>query len=289
MGIGEILWDIFPDYKKLGGAPANFVYHVSQLGGNGMVVSARGKDILGEEIQSALKKKSLDCYLQEVDYPSGTVQVKLDENKEPAYLITENVAWDHIALTSELQEMAGCAHAVSFGTLAQRCKLSGNTIRQVLRLLPAGALKIFDINLRQHFYTSTGIRESLELANILKINESELEVITPLFGLETLRTEEKCRKLVHDFQLKVLILTCGSKGSSVYTPTEESYLETPRIKLADPVGAGDSFTAGFAMGMLRNKGIAAAHKLAVDLSAYVCTQEGAMPLLPSEFIERLGN
>lgn len=288
VGIGEVLWDVLPEGKKLGGAPANFAYHVSQFGLNSRVVSAIGNDKLGAEIERDFSKKGLEGIIEKVAYPTGTVQVSLDDNGVPNYTIKENVAWDNIPFTTALKELAQHTCAVSYGSLAQRNIVSRETIHAFLDAMPEeGAYKIFDINLRQNFYTKDIICESLERCNVLKINDEELVAVSRLFGYPGIDLQDKCWILLAKYDLKMLILTCGVNGSYVFTPGHVSFVETPKVAVADTVGAGDSFTAAFVSAILRGLSVSEAHKLAVNVSAYVCTQNGAMPILPDNFITKL--
>lgn len=288
VGIGEVLWDVLPEGKKLGGAPANFAYHVSQFGLNSRVVSAIGNDKLGAEIERDFSEKGLEGIIEKVAYPTGTVQVSLDDNGVPNYTIKENVAWDNIPFTTALKELAQHTCAVSYGSLAQRNIVSRETIHAFLDAMPKeGAYKIFDINLRQNFYTKDIICESLERCNVLKINDEELVAVSRLFGYPGIDLQDKCWILLAKYNLKMLILTCGVNGSYVFTPGHVSFVETPKVAVADTVGAGDSFTAAFVSAVLRGLSVSEAHKLAVNVSAYVCTQNGAMPILPDNFITKL--
>lgn len=288
VGIGEVLWDVLPEGKKLGGAPANFAYHVSQFGLNSRVVSAIGNDKLGAEIERDFSEKGLEGIIEKVAYPTGTVQVFLDDNGVPNYTIKENVAWDNIPFTTALKELAQHTCAVSYGSLAQRNIVSRETIHAFLDAMPKeGAYKIFDINLRQNFYTKDIICESLERCNVLKINDEELVAVSRLFGYPGIDLQDKCWILLAKYNLKMLILTCGVNGSYVFTPGHVSFVETPKVAVADTVGAGDSFTAAFVSAILRGLSVSEAHKLAVNVSAYVCTQNGAMPILPDNFITKL--
>ena len=288
VGIGEVLWDVLPEGKKLGGAPANFAYHVSQFGLNSRVVSAIGNDKLGAEIERDFSEKGLEGIIEKVAYPTGTVQVSLDDNGVPNYTIKENVAWDNIPFTTALKELAQHTCAVSYGSLAQRNIVSRETIHAFLYAMPKeGAYKIFDINLRQNFYTKDIICESLERCNVLKINDEELVAVSRLFGYPGIDLQDKCWILLAKYDLKMLILTCGVNGSYVFTPGHVSFVETPKVAVADTVGAGDSFTAAFVSAVLRGLSVSEAHKLAVNVSAYVCTQNGAMPILPDNFITKL--
>lgn len=289
VGMGEALWDMLPEGRKLGGAPANFAYHVSQFGLDSRVVSAVGDDELGNEILANFAEKQLDCQIEKVAYPTGTVQVTLDEKGIPCYEIKEGVAWDNIPYTPALENLAKQTHAVCFGSLAQRNAVSRETINRFIDQMPEdeNVLKIFDINLRQHFYSKELIEASLKKSNVLKINDEELVVVGEMFGFADIDFQDKCWILLAKYNLKMLILTCGTEGSYVFTPGEVSFLETPQVQVADTVGAGDSFTGAFVAAILSGKTVKDAHRLAVDVSAFVCTQNGAMPELSEELKNRL--
>lgn len=284
VGIGEALWDVLPEGKKIGGAPANFAYHVSQFGLPGIAVSAVGHDRLGEELTGKFAERGLRTDMPEVDYPTGTVLVEVDEMGVPSYDIKQNVAWDNIPFTPELEKLAKRTRAVSFGSLAQRNVVSRETIHKFLDAMPddKDTLKIFDINLRQGFYTPELIEKSMEKCNVLKINDEELVLVSRLFGYPGIDLKDKCWILLGKYNLKMLILTCGVNGSYVFTPGHISFVETPKVEVADTVGAGDSFTAAFTAGLLNGLPVEEAHRQAVAVSAYVCTQHGAMPLLPDD-------
>ena len=280
IGIGEALWDMLPEGKKLGGAPANFAYHACQFGLEGMAVSAIGQDSLGEEIVEALEAHHLPYHLDRVEYPTGTVQVTLDPQGVPQYEIKTDVAWDNIPYTKELAALAADCKAVCFGSLAQRNAVSRESIGLFLQAVPEDCLKVFDINLRQDFYNREVLEESFRRCDILKINDEELVVISRMFELPGLSLEEKCRSLIKTYNLQMLILTCGVNGSYVFYEGGLSFLDTPKVKVADTVGAGDSFTGAFVGSLLNGKTVPEAHETAVRVSAYVCTQSGAMPVVP---------
>lgn len=283
VGIGEALWDVLPDGKKIGGAPANFAYHVSQFGLQSLAVSAIGDDELGNEIVENFRGKALNVLLETVSYPTGTVRVQVDAAGVPCYEIKENVAWDNIPFTERLCRLARKTCAVCYGSLAQRNVVSRETINAFLDAMPdgKGQYRIFDINLRQDFYTREIISRSMQRCNVLKINDEELVTVSRMFGLPEADLLEKCRMLLTEYELEMLILTCGMNGSYVFTSKDVSFVETPKVKVADTVGAGDSFTAAFISALLKGRTVGEAHRLAVDVSAYVCTQEGAMPELPA--------
>lgn len=280
VGLGEVLWDMLPEGRKIGGAPVNFAYHAGQFGIDTMAVSAIGNDKLGEDTISEMNGKHLNHIFPSVPYPTGSVQVKLDEKGVPAYDIKENVAWDNIPFTNEIESVARSCRAVCFGSLAQRNAVSRNTIRKFIESTPSGCIRIFDINLRQNFYTSNVIHDSLELCNILKINDEEIMLVSRMFNYDSSNIENVCRTIMEDFSLEMVILTCGTKGSYIFTKGGVSFMPTPKVNVADTVGAGDSFTGSFCAAILRGLPVAEAHKKAVEVSAYVCTQNGAMPEIP---------
>lgn len=285
VGLGEALWDVLPEGKKLGGAPANFAYHAGQFLGqdNTIAISALGEDKLADETIGSLKEHKLNYLMPCVPYPTGTVQVQLDEQGIPTYDIKENVAWDNIPFDSDIQAIARNCRAVCFGSLAQRNVVSRETIHKFLDMTPADCLKIFDINLRQNFYSKEVIQESLRRCNILKINDEELVLIGRMFGYPGLDIENKCWLILGKYNLDMLVLTCGTNGSYVFTPGAMSFQNTPKEEVADTVGAGDSFTGSFCAAILRGVPVSEAHQLAVKVSAYVCTQNGAMPEIPEDF------
>ncbi len=285
VGMGEALWDVLPEGKKIGGAPANFAYHVSQFGLPSCVVSAIGNDALGKEIIENFTSKGLDQLIAEVPYPTGTVQVEIDQTGIPLYDIKENVAWDNIPYTEHLDALAKRTKAVCFGSLAQRNVVSRNTINHFLDTMPKDddSLIVFDVNLRQGFYNKEILCRSMQNCNILKINDEELITVSRMFGYPGIDLQDKCWILLGKYNLKMLILTCGINGSYVFTPGNVSFQPTPKVEVADTVGAGDSFTAAFIASILKGKSVTEAHSIAVKTSAYVCTQKGAMPILPPEY------
>lgn len=284
VGMGEALWDVLPEGKKIGGAPANFAYHVSQFGLPSRVISAVGNDPLGREIVENFTSKGLNHLIEEVPYPTGTVQVEIDPAGIPQYDIKENVAWDNIPYTARLEALAGQTRAVCFGSLAQRNVVSRDTINRFLDAMPqtADSLVVFDVNLRQGFYTKDILCNSMKRCNILKINDEELVTVSRMFGYPGIDLQDKCWILLGKYNLRMLILTCGINGSYVFTPGNVSFQPTPKVEVADTVGAGDSFTAAFIASLLKGKSVAEAHALAVRTSAFVCTRKGAMPELPPD-------
>lgn len=287
VGMGEALWDVLPEGKKIGGAPANFAYHVSQFGLPSCVVSAVGDDDLGREIIKNFTAKGLKQLIADVPYPTGTVQVEIDQSGVPQYEIKENVAWDNIPYTERLESLAERTTAVCFGSLAQRNVVSRNTINRFLDVVSRNEenLIVFDVNLRQGFYNKEILCNSMKQCNILKINDEELVTVSRMFGYPGIDLQDKCWILLGKYNLKMLILTCGINGSYVFTPGNVSFQPTPKVEVADTVGAGDSFTAAFISSVLKGKSVSEAHSLAVRTSAFVCTEKGAMPTLPTQFTE----
>lgn len=287
VGLGEVLWDVLPEGKKLGGAPANFAFHAGQFGMDSLAISAVGNDALGDETLAELTKKNLNHVIPRMDYPTGTVQVELDADGVPTYDIKTNVAWDNVPFTKEIEAIAKDCRCVCFGSLAQRSEVTRSTIHKFIKAMPKGSLKIFDINLRQNFYDKDILQSSIKACNILKINDEELVQLGRLYGYPGLDISNKCWLLLGKYNLDMLVLTCGVNGSYVFTPGCMSFQETPKVEVTDTVGAGDSFTGTFASAILNGMSVPEAHKLAVEVSAYVCTQQGAMPRLPHKFIDRL--
>ena len=286
VGMGEALWDILPEGKKIGGAPANFAYHVSQFGLESCVVSAVGNDDLGREIIDSFKEKKLQCLIETVPYPTGTVQVEVDEAGVPQYCIKENVAWDNIPFTGKLEALARRTCAVCFGSLAQRSAVSRETISRFIDAMPKSkdTLIVFDANLRQEFFSKDILDQSIKRCNILKINDEELVIISRLLNISETGFQDRCETLLRRYGLKLLILTCGVNGSFVFLPAGTMFFDTPKVEVADTVGAGDSFTATFIAGLLKGVPVAEAHQRAVEVSAFVCTRQGAMPALPEKYM-----
>ena len=275
VGIGEILWDMLPSGKALGGAPANFAYHATRLGEEGWAVSAVGDDALGREIRDIVTEKRLRNLIVVTDKPTGTVQVELDAKGVPTYTIMEGVAWDHIPFTPDMEALAARADAVCFGSLVQR-RASRESVLRFLRATRPGTLKVFDINLRQHYYSREVLEASMQLADILKINDEEIRTVAGLFGFEG-DDETVCRRLIDRYALRFVILTKGADGSEVVTAEETLPQPAGEAEVVDTVGAGDSFTAAFVVAYLQGKSLAEAQRLASDTAAYVCSCKGAMP------------
>ena len=288
IGLGEALWDMLPEGKKLGGAPANFAYHAGQFGLDTLAISALGEDKLADETIEALEQNGLKYLMPRVPYATGTVQVTLTGEGIPTYEIKENVAWDNIPFNDEIKAAAKNCRAVCFGSLAQRNIVSRQTIQQFLDATPEDCIKICDINLRQQFFSKEILEESFKRCNILKINDEELVVVTRMFGYQDLDDAKICEKMVKEYNLQMLVLTCGTNGSHVFTADgKHSFQPTPKVEVADTVGAGDSFTGSFCAAILNGKPVEEAHRIAVEVSAYVCTQNGAMPKYPAELVAKV--
>jgi len=281
-GIGEVLWDVFPAGTKLGGAPANFAYHARALGAAGSVVSRVGDDAAGREILAQLQALGLatDSVAVDRSHPTGSVTVQLAADGQPRYTIHQGVAWDHLVADSAGIAAVSTADAVCFGSLAQRCDPSRVAIRALLARSHPSALRIFDVNLRQDFYSQELIEDSLELANVLKLNDTELPVLARLLEVRASSEKEQLVELADRFGLRLVAYTCGARGSMLWDGGEWSESEAPRIEVKDTVGAGDAFTAAVALGMLAGWPIQKIGAFASELAAYVCSCDGATPPIP---------
>lgn len=286
VGLGEVLWDLLPAGRKLGGAPANFAYHAQALGARGVVASCIGTDALGREVTESLERLGLTvAYVtRAADHPTGTVEVKLDERGHPSYTIIENVAWDFIPCTEQLRALARRCEAVCFGSLAQRCPTSRGTIRSFLQHTPPGCLRVFDINLRQHFYDYAVVSDALASATVLKLNDDELPAIGELLGLSG-SERDLMEQLATAHDLGLIALTRGDRGSMLLSA--DDCVEHPgfQVDVADTVGAGDAFTAALTVGLLRGLDLERISVAANRLAGFVCTQSGATPPIPAELAQ----
>jgi fructokinase len=279
-GIGELLWDVLPTGKQVGGAPCNFAFHALQAGCESIVISAVGNEQSGDELLSALAVLNINCeFIQRNGFSTGTVTVKLNESGHPSYSIHENTAWDNVELNPETESKFKELDAVCYGSLGQRNSVSAETIQRLLESVKPGCLKVFDINLRQHFYSPEIITKSLEFANILKLNDEELPVLSGIFGL-TGEVKKQLEQLSNQFKLQYIVYTMGEKGSIIMRDNEFSFLESPKVVVADTVGAGDSFTAVLVSGLLKGLPLNKVHEAATRTAAFVCTQKGATPVIP---------
>ena len=278
IGFGEVLWDILGNEKLLGGAPANFGYHCQQLGAEARIVSAIGSDDLGDEIITHFKNKELttDNLQRSPDHPTGTVTVELDEQGIPSYVIHEQVAWDYIEWNDALQSLSEVADAICFGSLSQRSPVTKTTLQKMLGSVSQQCLKVFDINLRPPYYNTPILLQSLELANVIKMNQDEAIIVGQIFNWGG-DVHVIVKQLFKKFNFQLIAITYGEEGSKLFTPEQESFMKVNPVKIADTIGAGDSFTAALVTGWLNKFPLTEIHELAGKLSAYVCTQRGAMP------------
>ncbi len=285
VALGEVLWDVFPDGAKFGGAPANFACHAAAFGARAAMVSCVGDDELGAGAISALRERRVatEYVARSPDYPTGTVQVALDDAGKPTFTIAEDVAWDHLQWADSLSSLAASADAVVFGTLGQRATASRETIQRFLRATRPTALRIYDINIRPPFFSDRVILESLELANMLKLNDDELPIVASAAGLSG-SDDAVMRHLAEKFELDAIALTRGADGSLLMRGDQVSEQPGVAVDVEDTVGAGDSFTATLAMGLLRGMNLDAVNQAASRVAAYVCSQAGATPDMPAELI-----
>ncbi len=283
LGLGELLWDLLPGGKQLGGAPANFAYHAHVLGAAARPVSRVGADPLGQEILHRLQELGLPVDFVQVDEgaPTGTVSVEITEGGGHRFTIHENVAWDRIKADETALALARTADAVCFGTLGQRCPTSRVAIQGIASAAPPGALRIFDINLRQRYFSLPVIEESLQIANILKINDEELPVVAEMLALRG-GTADQIAALADAYGLNLVALTCGARGSMFYADGRLSQLSGTPVTVVDTIGAGDAFTAAMALGLLAGWGLDEINLRANAVASFVCTRPGATPALPAE-------
>lgn len=303
LGLGEVLWDVYPDQALFGGAPANFAVHASYLGADGRIVSAVGADSLGDDALRWLadNRQSCETILVDSQHPTGNVQVILDAQGCPTYHFAPDVAWDHLVFPDRYLELASRCDAICFGTLAQRSEASARAIGQLLDATSPDALRVFDVNLRQHFYSRSVVEQSLQRANVLKLNHEELPVVLellefPLSGVDVLNLDRvtsdtipqakalkyqaACEPLIEHYGLSTLALTLGAMGSMVYHRGLWDCQPSKPIQAIDTVGAGDAFSAALVMGLLHGEPLAQIHSRASKIAAFVCTQRGAVPLPP---------
>ncbi|MCL4386335.1 MAG: carbohydrate kinase [Actinobacteria bacterium] len=288
LGVGEILWDVFPNSKKLGGAPTNFAYHVCALGHEGIIVSRIGNDDYGREIIKQLINLGLITDYVQIDSEreTGIVEVRIDEKNQPHYIIKEDVAWDFIQWDSKFDSLLETADAICFGTLAQRSKVSRNTILNLLEKINKNALKVYDINLRQSFYSKNIIIDALKLSDILKLNSEEIEIIRELLNINTKYDEKEiCKFLINSFDLDLICLTKGEDGSILISEQSSYHSPSYPYKVADRVGAGDAFTAAVIVNYLKSEPIDAISVKANKLASWVTSKNGGTPVYDFEIKE----
>ena len=288
VGIGEVLWDLLPSGMKLGGAPANFAGHAHALGAEARVVTRVGQDGLGTDIFKHLEGHGIVCNTVQIDplAATGMVTVTLSEQGIPQYIIHENAAWDRLAVTPAAEAAIAAADAICFGSLAQRSEVARQTIQQLVATAPLGTLRVFDINLRQKYYTRAIIEQSLRLANVLKLNDGELPVLAEEFGLVG-TPRDMMQNLAATFELDVVALTRGPAGSLLLQNGQWSDCPSEPTKVVDTVGAGDAFTAALIMGLLRKMPLEEINYFADEVARFVCGFAGATPPLPDRFAQRL--
>jgi fructokinase len=284
VGIGEVLWDLLASGPQLGGAPANFAYHAHALGADSQVVTRIGDDERGRDILRRFAEMELPSGNVQIDptAPTGTAKVTVSGEGLARFTIQDNVAWDFLSVTSEALAAARQADGICFGSLAQRGETSRNTIQRLVAAAPADAWRVFDINLRQHYYSRELIEQSLGLANVLKLNDDELPALAQMFGL-TGRAQDRMEALARTFNLHMVALTRGPNGSLLWQQGRWSDCPSRAVEVVDTVGAGDSFAAALVLGLLHQMDLDEINVLANDVARYVCSRAGATPPLPAEF------
>jgi fructokinase len=273
VSFGEILFDVFPDKKTLGGAPLNVAAHLSKLGGDGIIVSALGDDELGREARECIASFGLDAsFIVTSRYPTGRADITLS-GKNADYTFNFPCAWDDITLNKEPR---GAYELVYFGTLAQRSETSRDALEEILSSIKARTV-FFDVNIRKHFYTKEIIRRGLEYATILKMNDEELPLVADLCSLEASSEGEMVRKLMDEYRIPVVLLTKGKKGSTCYQEDQKIDMPCGNVAVVDTVGAGDSLSAGFLTSFIATGDARKALFVGSTLADYVCAHRGAIP------------
>lgn len=288
VGLGEILWDLLPSGRQLGGAPANFAYCSHLLGSRAVIASRIGEDELGREASELLRRSGLgNQFLQiDPDHSTGTVHVQLNDQGQPVFDITHPVAWDFMESTESWQSLAKSCDAVCFGTLAQRCEASRATINEFLKLTPKKALRVFDINLRQPHYSVETVQTSLELADIVKLNDEELPKLAKMVDIDVADEISFCRELIRRFNLELICITSGANGSLLVTEDDSDKHPGFQVAVQDTVGAGDAFTAGLVHEYLRGGSVPAMNDRGNRMGAWVASSRGAMPQAPADGLEQ---
>jgi fructokinase len=286
VGIGEVLWDKFPDGNRLGGAPANFAFHAGQLGARAKLVSRVGLDSDGDALMQGLKEAGVDRrdLQKDAQHSTGEVRVTLDEGLEATYEIVKNAAWDFLAWNEDMQALASATKALSYGSLAQRNDRSRTTIQRFVRSAPIDSFRLFDINLRQNFYNRDIIEFGLDHATVLKANTKELEVIAEMFHWGGAHEEQIIELLLKHHPLKGVAVTHGGAGCNFYYDTEKVHSAAPKVEVRDTVGSGDAFGAALVVGLLRGEPIQVVADRANAVGAFVASQAGGMPKLPPSLI-----
>ena len=280
LGVGEVLWDLLPAGKQLGGAPANFVYHARAMGADASLISRVGDDPLGREILERLFQAGVPAcdVMLDAAHPTGTVDVELGADGQPRYIIHEDVAWDH--LLADDTGTAAEADAICFGTLAQRHEVSRASIRALLDATRPECLRVLDVNLRQNFYSRDVLSESLERANVLKLNDAELPVLAELLAVRAQEPREQITELAERFALRLVAYTRGAEGSVLFGDGKWSERDESPVEVKDTIGAGDGFTAAVTVGTLLGWSLQDIHAAADAVATFVCSQSGGMPPWP---------
>lgn len=289
VGLGELLWDVFPKGKELGGAPANFAYMTSLLGDYGIVASRVGSDALGRTAGRRLERIGLRSQYLQIDtkHLTGTVKVQVDPAGQPTFEIAESVAWDFFEWTPEWERLAATADAVCFGSLAQRSAQSRATIRAFLKEVRRGTTRVFDVNLRQAFYSADTLAESMKLTDIVKLNQEELAIVVRLLGHEFLNDERAARWLRDTYNLQLVCVTRGDQGSLLVSASETSQHAGCRVVVADTVGSGDAFTAALVYHYLRRASLATLNEAANRMGGWVASQTGATPPRDDYYLQQI--
>jgi len=290
VGIGEILWDILPDGKILGGAPTNFAYHVANIGHKGIIISAVGKDPLGDEIIKTIARNNLSRdYIQvKSRKKTGRVEVEIVNKFKPHYIIHKNVAWDFIKFDNKLELLAKKVDAVCFGSLAQRSLVSRYTIKRFVESVNNNTVKVFDVNLRQNYYSRPIIINSMKLCSILKFNEEELSIIINMLNLEKKKNEKDyCKLIIDEYDLKLMCLTKGKNGSLIMDRSDYFYYTGNRINIVDTVGAGDAFTAAMVIQYLNGENLEEISRSANFLGSWVASKRGPTPTYSKEILHKV--
>jgi fructokinase len=287
VGIGEVLWDVYPDAARFGGAPANFACHAAALGAESWMASAVGTDDLGDRALSSLKTAGVECdnVVRDTEHDTGQVLVTIDASGQASYKFAENSAWDHLEWSASLQSLAKRCDAVCFGTLGQRSPTSRATIQRFVSATPQPTLRVFDVNLRQHFYDREPIHASLQIASAVKLNEEELPKVAELCEITASTQRGLLKKLVERYGLRLAALTCGAEGAFLIAGDEESACEALPTKVVDTVGAGDAFTATLVADFLRGAPLDEINRHANAVASFVCSQPGAVMKLPDFLVQ----
>jgi fructokinase len=283
IGLGEVLWDLFPDGNYFGGAPANMACTAAGLlgaSGDVKLISALGDDQHGREAVNFLEQRHVDVSeIQITDAPTGTVTVKLDDSGQPLFNISANSAWDNIVWSERWRDLAANVDAICFGSLAQRGNTSRETIQKFIGVTSADALKVFDMNVRAPFYEPGTLIQSLKLSNVLKLNDLELCIIAEILSISG-DSIDVLKRLQDDYQISTIALTQGSAGAVLIHHSEAVNVPSVPTTVVDTVGAGDAFTAALIIGLLKNQSLTEIANFAIDVSSYVCSERGATPRLP---------